>query len=326
MMQLPEGYQARAARLDDLEAIATVVATCQIAEYGEPDTPLEEIRMEWQVPGFDPATDAWVVVAPGGRVVAVADAWAEHGVQIFLSTRVVPDACGKGIGSYLLTRTEARAHAMAATAPDGARVTLNTSVTAVNEAGHRLLAGRGYTLVRHYWTMRVDLEAPPSAPRWPEDITLRPFVAERDAPAVFAAINEAFADHWGHLPMEYSIWEHFALHGPMFDAGLFLVAYQGDEMAGVAICGQRMGLGWVHQLGVRRPWRKRGLGRALLLHAFGECYRRSWHSVCLGVDARNLTGALRLYEQAGMRPVRQFDRFQKELRAGNELATQTLDR
>jgi GNAT superfamily N-acetyltransferase len=77
-------------------------------------------------------------------------------------------------------------------------------------------------------------------------------------------------------------------------------------------------------LGVRRPWRKRGLGLALLYHAFGELRRRGCARVGLGVDGQSLTGATRLYEKAGMRAVTRSITFEKELRPGHDLATRTV--
>ncbi len=83
-------------------------------------------------------------------------------------------------------------------------------------------------------------------------------------------------------------------------------------------------MGFVNILGVRRPWRKLGLGLAFLHHAFGEFYRRGKRKAGLGVDAENLTGALRLYEKAGMHVHMQFDLFEKELRPGMEISVQSL--
>jgi ribosomal protein S18 acetylase RimI-like enzyme len=77
-------------------------------------------------------------------------------------------------------------------------------------------------------------------------------------------------------------------------------------------------------LGVRRPWRKRGLGLALLHHSFNEFYRRGKRKVGLGVDAQNLTGALRLYEKAGMHVDQAYDTYEKELREGTEISVQSL--
>jgi ribosomal protein S18 acetylase RimI-like enzyme len=66
------------------------------------------------------------------------------------------------------------------------------------------------------------------------------------------------------------------------------------------------------------------LGLALLRHSFNEYYRRGKRKVGLGVDAENLTGALRLYERAGMHVHRQYNSYEKELRAGKEISVQSL--
>ena len=84
-------------------------------------------------------------------------------------------------------------------------------------------------------------------------------------------------------------------------------------------------MGWVDTLGVRRPWRRQGLAEALLYHSFRELRRRGRTSVGLGVDASSLTGATRLYEKAGMRAIRKFTRYEKELRPGTDLKTQMID-
>ena len=42
------------------------------------------------------------------------------------------------------------------------------------------------------------------------------------------------------------------------------------------------------------------------------------------MDGQSLTGATRLYKKAGMHPARQETLYEKELRPGVELATQSL--
>jgi ribosomal protein S18 acetylase RimI-like enzyme len=97
----------------------------------------------------------------------------------------------------------------------------------------------------------------------------------------------------------------------------------------MALCSSFLGnnpdLGFVNTLGVRRPWRRRGLGEALLQHAFGEFYRRGRKQVGLGVDASSLTGATRLYEKVGMHVAQQVDLYELELRPGKELGRQALE-
>ena len=115
-----------------------------------------------------------------------------------------------------------------------------------------------------------------------------------------------------------------------FDSTLYFLALDGDEVAGVSLCypsaDDDPDMGWVGSLGVRRPWRRTGLGLALLQRSFREFHQRGRHKVGLGVDAQNLTGATRLYTKAGMRPdpLWQTSVFEKELRAGKELRTQLV--
>jgi ribosomal protein S18 acetylase RimI-like enzyme len=100
---------------------------------------------------------------------------------------------------------------------------------------------------------------------------------------------------------------------------LWVIAWDGNEIAGFSLNRFRMGIGWVGTLGVRRPWRKKGLGLALLRHSFGEFYKRGMKTIGLGVDASNPTGATRLYQGAGMYIASEFITYDKELRAGKAL-------
>jgi ribosomal protein S18 acetylase RimI-like enzyme len=115
-----------------------------------------------------------------------------------------------------------------------------------------------------------------------------------------------------------------------YDPTLYFLAIDvpSGEIAGFNLCRPQSHYdadrGWVSAIGVRRPWRKRGLGLALLRHAFNEFYRRGKHKVGLGVDSQNLTGALRLYESAGMHMDQAHDFYEKELRPGKEISVQAL--
>jgi ribosomal protein S18 acetylase RimI-like enzyme len=110
-----------------------------------------------------------------------------------------------------------------------------------------------------------------------------------------------------------------------FDPELWFLAMDGDEIAGISLCRKQSweddNLGWVSSLAVRRPWRKRGLGLALLQESFNAFWQRGKKGVGLGVDAENLTGALRLYKKAGMKVHRQHNQYEKLLRPGKDLST-----
>src|SRR5205807_894240 len=127
-------------------------------------------------------------------------------------------------------------------------------------------------------------------------------------------MNEAFVDDWGFVAMPFDEWKRFRLDASDVDTSLWFLALGGDDVAGVIRCdAKKFGGGFVGALGVRRPWRGRGIGMALLQHAFVEYHRRGMPRVSLGVDSENPSGATRPYERAGMRVVAEDVLFEKEL-------------
>jgi ribosomal protein S18 acetylase RimI-like enzyme len=166
--------------------------------------------------------------------------------------------------------------------------------------------------------MEITLDTAPLAPIWPDGIELRPFDVEAHTYLVYQADEEAFLDHWGHTPYSFETWKHRTIECDDFDPSQWYIAWEGDQIAGFALDRYRNGQGWVGSLGVRRPWRKRGLGLALLHHSFGEFYKRGKPVIGLGVDAANPTGATHLYQKAGMHVAAEYVSYEKELRPGRE--------
>jgi len=323
--RLPKGFTMRVPTLDDAEAAYEVVHACDMADDGIPDHTLEEFRLVWQEPGFNLATDSWCVFSPAGRLVGVADTEHSEHVKIYAMVRVHPDFRHQGIEEYLLGLTEARARQHIAEAAQDARVTLNNWISHNDNSLVDVLKRTGYTFSRSYWRMQIDLEKAPASPQWPEGVTVRTLAIGKEERTVFEMMEEAFQDHWGHMPGSFEQWKHWHFNAS-FDPSLWFLAFEGDALAGGSLCryDADLELGWVGQLAVLRPWRRKGLGMALLLHAFGELYRRGIYTIGLGVDSQNLTGAARLYERAGMHIALQHDTYQKELRAGIERSTQSI--
>ena len=177
-------------------------------------------------------------------------------------------------------------------------VRLHVGVYGRDEAGHALLRGRDYGEVRRFYEMVRDLDGPPDCSKLPEGIRIAPFELA-DARVFHDTIVEAFRDEWGFAPMSFEEWKRRRVDEA--DTSLYFLAWEGDEAAAAIRCDAPSATdGYVAALGVRAPWRRRGLGEALLLHAFGEMYRRGLTVVRLGVDSENPSGATRLYERAGM--------------------------
>lgn len=188
--------------------------------------------------------------------------------------------------------------------------------------GHELaevVMRRGYRLWRSSFTMEMMLDEP-RPPVLPNGIRLQSYRPETDSEPLRRALNEAFADDpFSHEETVAGFRETF-LKARGYDPTLWLLAWAEDEIAGFAIAfPERSGntqLGWVSNLGVREPWRRRGLGEALLLAAFSELHTRGIPRVGLGVDVENVTGALRLYERVGMSPTARWDNWIRDL--GNQ--------
>ena len=150
-------------------------------------------------------------------------------------------------------------------------------------------------------------------PPGPEIFAISTFRPE-DARAFYEALGETFEDEWGHHHPPFEQWKRERLEAPETDISLWFIARQGEEIVAVARCDpKREGGGWVGALGVRKPWRKRGIGLAVLQHAFLAFHRRGESHVGLGVDTENATGATRLYERAGMRVISEDVVYEKTL-------------
>jgi len=173
--------------------------------------------------------------------------------------------------------------------------------------------------------MKIEMGAPAPAPVWPAGIGVRTNVPGIDDRAMYEADQEAFQDHYGYVPVSLETWLHLIKTCPDFDPVLFFLAIDlaTGEIAGVSLCAPYLtespDTGYLADLGVRRPYRRKGLGLALLRHTFGELYRRGTTKVSLAVDSDSLTNAVALYERAGMHVYREFHRYEKELRPGREL-------
>jgi mycothiol synthase len=173
----------------------------------------------------------------------------------------------------------------------------------------------GYRLIRASFQMRIELDGALPAPTWPDGISVSS-VRDGEERIAWEVSQEAFADHWEFTPTSWEEWSHFML-GEDFDHDVWLLARGGSVVAGVCLCRPeavgRPGVGWVRVLAVRRPWRRRGLGRALLLEAFHRFRARGARAAGLGVDGENTTGAVRLYESAGMSVEHRHDLYERNL-------------
>jgi ribosomal protein S18 acetylase RimI-like enzyme len=164
----------------------------------------------------------------------------------------------------------------------------------------------GFEPIRHSYRMEIDLDDELRRPTWPAGISVRTASAD-DHRSVFDAFIEVWQDTNDPIDETFEEWAHWHVERDSYDPTLWFLAMAGDELAGFSLCRgdpADPNAGYVSLLGVRRPWRRQGLGEALLLRSFAAFRERGLTRGTLGVDASSVTGATRLYERAGMRVYR----------------------
>jgi mycothiol synthase len=332
-LQAINTFFLRPATLDDIPAALALSNACSQEAMGKDEFDIEDYRNGWSDPALDLAADTRVAQMADGTIAGCIELWnTAPFVGCWLWARVHPEFRGRGIGTALMDWAEQRARVACDRAPAGTRIVLEASVSSNHQPTITLLSERGFCAMRQRLSMARDLAGDLPAPVWPAGIMLRTMQPGQEL-ALYRAKNETFRDHWGHVEAPeqqgFAFWQHRRLNDSNYDPSLWFLALDGDDIAGFSLCqlktNEDPAMGWVNSLGVRRPWRRQGLAEALLYHSFGELRRRGRARLGLDVDADSLTGAIRLYEKAGMRTIRQSIFFEKELRPGTNLAIQTLD-
>jgi mycothiol synthase len=268
----------------------------------------DQLRIDKQdSPTIDPARDI-VLAEVDDRLVACAgaDRVIRDATPIYETWGAVhPEMRRRGLGSALLEWNIARSRERAATLDPAAPVAVQAHVEQGEVGQAALVVARGFEIVRRFQLMRRDLTEPIADVPLPDGLELRPVLLEQHR-AIYEAQGEAFRDHWGAREPTDHGFEY--THGRKeLDTGLWVVAWDGDEIAGVIenwiwteendTLGVRRG--WLERVSVRRPWRRRGLARAMSAASLVRLRDAGMTEAMLGVDADNSNGAVGLYEGVG---------------------------
>lgn len=311
---LPRGVVLRRLRAPadyaPMNAIANAIRIAEGAGFWTTDEQFAQFYAD--PPGSDVATD--VAIAEVDGRIAGYGRFAHHqelsGDRIYeIIPFVDPAVAGSAVFVAMLDALEARARAIATGHPDGVKLfeTFGGDLAPERDA---LLEARGYEAVRHLYVMvRPSTDDLPDA-TVPEGLEIRDVKPEH-LPTIWAAADEAFRDHWGYSAPADGEYERFLNDPVTNDTSLWRVAWDGDAVAGQVRSfinveeNERMHRqrGYTEFISVRRPWRRRGLARALIAASFPLLRARGMTEAALGVDAENTSGALRVYESCGFRPV-----------------------
>lgn len=315
---------------EDIPVIIGIIKAADAVDAKERGMSERELREALSSPSAKPHENmliAEVDSAPVGcGFVRLREGDPEQGTNTSFYTEgvVLPDWRRRGIGSRLMEALEARARSRM-------RKIKTENVyfggwCEPDESGRIALFEKfGLKRIRYFFEMIYDSPEYPSEPEYPDGIAARSFERGKDEDVSYYARNESFRDHWNFTKPRKEDWLHW-LESEDFDPSLFLLAFdESGEVAGMCWNGiykehnKRIGRdeGWVDCLGVLRPYRKRGLGRALLLESMRLLRDRGMKELALGVDADSPTGATRLYESVGFR-VRKTEVAYRKALSGKE--------
>jgi mycothiol synthase len=309
---LPPGFALRPFAGDD--DLRTFVGICNAANEadGVDERTSFAALSNWAghpTPHFDASTDVVVASVDGDLVGYGWTHWVDNtdGTRSY-STRghVHPAWRRRGVGTAILHHNEARLREMAGRHEFAGERNLEAFGPEQRPGAVALLTGNGYGPVRWFFDMVRPTLDDIVVPELPEGLEIRPVAGRDQLRQLFDADVEAFADHWGGFDASDASFEQW-LADPDYDPSLFVVAWDGDQVAGAVVnvinAEENVALnrlrGLLDSVFVRRPWRGRGVAAALVARSLVLLRDRGMTSAWLGVDADNPTGALRLYEKAG---------------------------
>jgi mycothiol synthase len=321
--QIP-GLKFRGFRGDeDFPKMLAVIDGSKDADGIERSDSLEDITNNYKhLTDCDPYTDM-LFAEVNGKVVAYNRAFwyqEESGPRIYtVFGFLLPEWRRQGIGTAMLKWGEARLQEIAAQHPQTGERFFQSWVSESEKGTIALLESQGYRPVRYGFEMVRDLSEPfPKAPM-PEGLEVRPVKPEHMR-AIWNADVEAFRDHWGYSPPTEDDFQRW-LNDPLVEPSLFKIAWDGDEVAGMVqnFINQNENeeyerkRGYTEGICVRRPWRKRGLAKSLIVQSMQMFKAIGMTETALGVDAENTSGALNLYKSCGYQVVKQSITYRKEM-------------
>jgi mycothiol synthase len=295
----------RPPRDDDFDAMLALMNAAQLATFGEADVTADELRTWLTTPSVDPTRDIRLLEEQG-RLLGYVDADKDSS-RWWSDVKIHPEADADAVLPELVAWLEQRAG-------DG---TLRVWTGATDERMVGAFKRLGFEEHRHSYRMEIALDDEPREPVWPDGITVRAYHPD-DERLAYDLTVEVWQDTSDPLEETFEEWRHWTTQRAGFDPSLWFLAVDGDEPAGFSFCRQDdtdPNAGYVGTLGVRRAWRRRGLGEALLLQSFAEFRKRGYTRATLGVDASSPTGATRLYERAGMKVYRDTLFLERPVRA-----------
>ena len=314
----------RALRRDDVPALYETLLAVERADDRNLVQTLDDLQREFDDPWSNAEVDSLAAFALDGQLTGYGRTFQnpqpEAEARCYLLVEVHPSFRANGLEETLLDWAEERARQRLALVDGDLSRVLRTGIQDTQTQRQAQLEQRGFSIVRYFYRMQRDLNEPIPAVQLSADLALHAYTPDLSA-AVLAAFNESFRDHWSFDPVTARDWQQFFIKRSNFRPDLTYVVMDGAEVAGFSFncvsaeenTRRHTSEGWVDVLGVRRPWRKRGVATALLCASMHAFKAEGLQHALLGVDTENPSGALRVYEHVGFKPVKRFVQFEKSM-------------
>jgi mycothiol synthase len=291
----------RSANMPDVNEITKLLEAYDLHTAGEIETTEADTQQILSaVPNME--THTWVV-RDGGKIIGFAAVTESSGSTYPSLVLAHPEHLHKGIEDELMEK-------MSQSIMEG-----TLTVSSNNDYEHGLFAENGFKPVRHWFNMKIDLrqKSPSGDMILPSGYKIEPFRLNQDEEDTFRAFEESFQTHFDYNP---STLEDFLkrTNREGFDPELWLLLKENDSIAGFIFCKRSTEQhAEITHVGIRPAWRKKGLGRTLLYHAFHVLFNEGRPVIDLNVDSKNGTGAVKVYESVGMKINRHFIRYDKKI-------------
>jgi mycothiol synthase len=290
----------RSARMSDAKELTKLFEVYDVQVNGEVETTEEDtVDILKAVPDLE--SYSWLS-EEAGKITGIAAMTNSSGDTYPSLVIADPEFHHQGIESQLIERMSR------------AIVKGTITVSSNNEYEHELFRENGFTPVRHWFNMKIDLqEAPTVDPGIPSGFTIETFKLNKDEEETHRAFEESFQTHFDYSPSSI---EEFLKRTKRegFDPDLWLLLKEEEQIAGFVFCKRSTEKhAEITHLGVRPAWRKKGLGEILLNNAFQTLVNDGRPVIDLNVDSENGTGAVKLYQRVGMEINRHFIRYDKKV-------------
>lgn len=293
----------------DLSKIFELLLACQSGGYADAELRSIELRIMFRNPSFDAGRLALLLEDDSDMLAAFAVLWQGR----YLGVLVRPDQRGR-LEDEILGWATAQVRNIELPGKDRPRL---VALCRDDDALSRDLYERhGFSLDDVEPRFRRDLREPLPEPEFPAGFILRFLDSTRELDDWLAFYRETL----GHRPSILQRWRH-ARDDEDYDPSLDLVAIDGDgKLAAMCYCSipsfetsrSPVKEGRTEPIAVAAPYRRRGLGRAIVLSGLHLLRSRGMERALLTTDPENLP-AQRLYESLGYRRIYQACWYAKDV-------------